>query len=182
MHRTPADYYVKVGVRGDHRVDFLKPEVRQIFTDDIANGLAKSCRFQGAIEGWYSTAEHCMLGMKKASSKKIALQYLIHDASEYIFSDVSGPIKCLLPDYKKIEGDFQRFINKMYVGVEELDPEVKEIDIRMCATEQAYLRDAPIEDYHAEPYPDIQFKRWEWRNAYWIYREFLERQFPGIGV
>jgi uncharacterized protein len=182
MSATRSEAYVRVGRKCDHRVDFLNPKRHQIFTEDIALGLAKSCRFQGAIRGWYSTAEHCVIGTRLAKDAKLAKEFAIHDASEYVFSDVSGPIKAMLPDYKKMEGDFQRFINEMYLGYPELSPETKELDKRLCATEQYVMRAAPIPDLDGYmPYNGVKFKRWSYEVAFEEYRDLLIALFPGVG-
>lgn len=180
MSRQP---YVRIGRNCDHLVEFLAPKVCQIWTEDIALGLAKSCRFQGHISGWYSTAEHCVLGVGLARTGKLKREFAIHDASEYVFSDISGPIKECLPDYNKMEGDFQRFLNKMYLGYEELSPETKELDKRLCATEQYAIRNAPIEDFNGYvPYSGVRFKRWNYEIAFAMYHELLLDLFPGVGI
>lgn len=183
MSRDQVQPYVRVGRLCQHLVEFLNPKKQQIFTEDIALGLAKSCRFQGHIRGWYSTAEHCIIGARLAKNEKLAKEFAIHDASEYVFSDLSGPIKALLPDYKRIEGNFQRFINEMYLGYPDLSPETKELDKRLCATEQHFLRHAPIEDLEGcMPYNGVIFKRWSHEIAFEMYDELLTDLFPGVGV
>lgn len=183
MSRDQVQPYVRVGRNCDHLVEFLVPKRRQIWTEDIALGLAKSCRFQGAIKGWYSTAEHCVIGAKLARTKALRREFLIHDASEYIFSDLSGPIKALLPDYKKMEGNFQEFLNEMYLGYPVLDPRTKELDKRMCATEQFVMRSAPIVDLDGYmPFNGVKFHRWNYEQAFENFLDILLTEFPGVGV
>lgn len=183
MSRDNVSPYVRVGRNCDHQVEFTDPKIRQIWSEDIALGLAKSCRFQGHIRGWYSTAEHCFIGARLAKNAKLAKEFAIHDASEYVFSDLSAPIKALLPDYKRMEGDFQRFINVMYLGYPELSPETKELDKRLCATEQFVMRAAPITDLDGYmPYNGVRFKRWNHVIAFEMYHELLLDLFPGVGV
>lgn len=183
MSRYEIPPYVRVGRNCDHLVEFFNPKKQQIFTEDIALGLAKSCRFQGHIRGWYSTAEHCIIGARLAKNEKLAKEFAIHDASEYIFSDLSGPIKQMLPDYKRMEGRFQSFINEMYLGYPELSPETKELDKRLCATEQYMMRAAPIPDLDGYmPYNGVKFERWSYEVAFEMYHELLTDLFPGVGV
>ncbi len=111
----------------------------------------------------------------------MARHFLIHDAAEYVFCDIASPIKQFLPDYQKLEDEFQEFLNLMYCGVSELDPQVKEIDKRMCATEQLYMRDAPPEDIHAEPYDNVTFLRLDYGKAFELYLHALREYFPLTG-
>lgn len=181
MPRDQVPPYVRVGRNCDHLVEFLDPKPEQIHLEDIAYGLAKSCRFQGHIDGWYSTAEHCVLGARRMRNPNLRREFLIHDASEYVFSDLSGPIKALLPDYKKMEGNFQRFLNLIFLGYPELDPSVKEVDKRMCATEQHFMRNAPIPDLDGYmPYSGVTFYKWPWYQAYENYLDLLTEAFRGV--
>jgi hypothetical protein len=173
--------YVIVGPNCDQRVEFLNPKPEQIRLIDIAYGLAKSCRFQGHVPGWYSTAEHCILGTYQLETEELKKQFLLHDAAEYIFSDLSAPIKVLpeLAGYKALEHNFERHIFKKYLGYEELDPQIKVVDKRMCATEAIKIRKRPPCTQTAEPY-DISFPRWKWEDAFQFYQYALATYFPGM--
>ena len=68
--------------------------------DDIANALAKICRFGGQCEPFYSVAEHCVhvsvMAEKAAGSlsrASIGLLALMHDAAEAYMGDVVSSYK-----------------------------------------------------------------------------------------
>ena len=89
----------------------------------IAHHLAKIQRYNGAtpIDKSYSVAEHCLnLANHFISSTEVAEMFsqefvyllamysLIHDASEAYLGDVNSILKRLIPDYIKIEHQFER--------------------------------------------------------------------------
>lgn len=171
--------YVMVGENATSQVHFLNPRPESILLRDIALGLAKSCRYEGAIPGWYSTAEHCLIGRDLASSDRVAKEFLIHDAAEYVFGDIAAPIKRMLPSYKKMEQEFEKFIYFKYLGYTDLAEEVKVIDHRLCATEQLYMRGRTADKLWAEPYTHVTFNRYDWNEAYLKYYSALRAAFPG---
>lgn len=70
--------------------------------DDIANGLAKQCRFNGQINKFYSVAEHSIL-VSRLVPDALALPALMHDAAEAFLGDIVSPLKGLISGYDKIE-------------------------------------------------------------------------------
>src|SRR2546423_8158727 len=93
----------------DHRImlhsgrlfDLANPETSEITVEDIAHGLAHTCRYAGQCDGFYSVAEHSVLVSQVVSFAKLAA--LFHDAAEAFIGDVSGPLKRLLSEYRTIE-------------------------------------------------------------------------------
>src|SRR5271170_7300011 len=70
----------------------LDPQQNEIYIKDIAHALAMQCRFTGHVRKFYSIAEHCVLG-SHIVPKKLALQFLLHDASEAYIADINRPLK-----------------------------------------------------------------------------------------
>src|SRR2546423_12384970 len=98
----------------DHRImlhsgrlfDLANPEVSEITVEDIAHGLAHTCRYAGQCDGFYSVAEHSVLVSQTVTHSKLAA--LFHDAAEAFIGDMSAPLKQLLPAYREIELKIQR--------------------------------------------------------------------------
>ncbi len=133
--------YITVGPSGRQKITFMRPKPEQIVIGHIAYALSRLPRYNGNTFGDPLTvAWHSVVGAKLASSQKIALEFLLHDASEYALGDVPGPLKKFLPDYRYIEKQFQDCILMKYLGYTELDPEVKKIDKIMEHTERKYYR------------------------------------------
>jgi uncharacterized protein len=124
-------------------LDLLDPKPEEIDIRDIAHSLSMQCRFTGHTRSYYSVAEHCVrcseYARKVHTSPMLALQCLFHDAAEAYLSDVSTPLKKLLPAYSLLEDDFMRVILKKF----DVDPNapklVKEIDIVMLENESYHL-------------------------------------------
>jgi len=150
--------------------DFENPEASQITIEDVAYGLAFACRFAGQAvsratgqRAFYSVAQHCVL-MSYAIADDPAFEpgddydALMHELGEPTCGDMTGPLKSLCPDYKRVEkrceaAGLARFNVRMR------DPVlIKRWDLRMLATEKRDLM--PGADRHewawvkgAEPLP-----------------------------
>jgi len=70
----------------------LDPRPAEITIEDIAHGLAHTCRFTGQSLRFYSVAEHCYL-VSHACDPADALEGLFHDASEAYLGDMTRPLK-----------------------------------------------------------------------------------------
>lgn len=108
----------------------------------IAFALCNINRFTGHI-GQYSVAQHSILCYGQAkiaepSNYKLQLSALLHDATEAYLNDVASPLKALLPEYKKIENHYHNVIDSHF-GISTQCDTVKDIDIRMLATEAHYF-------------------------------------------
>lgn len=88
------------------------PEEIQIV--DIAHALSLMCRANGHFPHFYSVAQHCVNCVREAAargySERVQLGCLLHDASEAYLSDVTRPIKQLLPYYLEVEDRLQNII------------------------------------------------------------------------
>lgn len=95
-------------------VDFHNPTPEMITTVDIAHALSKICRFGGHTKFFYSVAEHSAL-VAFLAPEDLALEALLHDASEAYLGDVVKPLKNILGKaYADIEDRFMQVIGTKY--------------------------------------------------------------------
>lgn len=90
-------------------VDLAKPEPGQICIEDIAHHLSKLDRYNGAGHFPYSVGQHSLL-VSESLPKAYRLQGLLHDATEAYLGDVVSPLKAMLPEYRRIEGQVMQAI------------------------------------------------------------------------
>lgn len=132
------------------------PHPRDVFIEDIAAGLSRTCRYGGQIKKsalFYSVAEHCVLMTDWAMahgivrSREEGLKLLLHDASEAYLGDIPSPLKVMLPDYRRLEDRAQSVIERAF-GLDRpmaVFPKaiVKEIDLRIRFDEREHLIENP---------------------------------------
>lgn len=130
------------------------PRPQEIKIEDIAHALSLLCRGNGHVKHFYSVAQHslyCALeAQNRKYSHKVQLACLLHDGSEAYISDITRPVKKLLPLYRDMEAGLQNAIEKKYGLVDLTDEEykqVKEIDDAILRYELAELLDT--HDYNA---------------------------------
>ena len=133
----------------------LNPSLDSICIEDIAHALSMQCRFTGHTKFHYSVAQHSVL-VSLNCDKSLALYGLLHDASEAYISDISSPIKrtSAFEPYKKIEKHLQAMIFNKF-GLESSEPaHIKEIDLKMLATEARDLFPTPHPEWklNIQPY------------------------------
>jgi 5'-nucleotidase len=119
-------------------LDLVAPEQSEFTLDDIAHGLSMTCRFSGQCGHFYSVAEHSV-HVSRYVPVEDAYAGLMHDAAEAFVHDISKPLRVLLPGYSEIEKRIERVIFERYGVPNPLPPSIKELDIRMLATEQRRL-------------------------------------------
>ena len=92
--------------------DLNNPQAGQVNWTDIAESLAKQCRFNGQCQGFYSVAQHSCLvadlipdfiprGTREYVPHAARLYGLLHDAHEAFFGDITTPAQQLLNLDKK---------------------------------------------------------------------------------
>ena len=151
--------------------------------EDIAEGLAKSCRYNGHCSKFYSVAEHSYMVSLLVHPTR-ALTGLMHDATEAYLSDVPAPFKQLLPDWKEIDVALEAKLYEHF-GLEH-HQDIKECDWLALFIEAYHLlpskgvgwtdpdnyRQQAIELLAAEPMWTPQ--GWSWQYAE---KKFLERYY-----
>lgn len=128
--------------------DLLDPRNSQFTIEDIAHGLAHTCRYAGQCRRFYSVAEHCLHVSDIAAEH--ALIALMHDASEAFIGDVTRPLKQLLPEYKRIEADVERAIFERFGLPHPVPLAVKDADLRVLAAEQRQIMPVGTDCWAAE--------------------------------
>ena len=116
----------------------LDTRVDEINIVDIAHALANICRFGGHCIPFYSVAQHSVL-VSKLVSQNIALQGLMHDATEAYIGDMVRPLKRCLPEFQKVEDAIWKVIAQRFGLPEELSPQVKWADNVALMTERRDL-------------------------------------------
>lgn len=94
------------------RLDLLDPSPFDIEIADIAHGLARVARWNGQTAGphVFSVAQHSLLvegigrHLTPACSEAEGLEFLLHDAPEYVVGDIISPLKAAIGDaYRGVE-------------------------------------------------------------------------------
>jgi len=127
------------GLRSGAFIDLSDPDYSRVEIRDIAAGLARECRFAGQIHGYYTVAEHCVIGTLIAP-QPVKYAFLMHDAAEAILKDIISPLKKLLPDYHKIEAMHETRLFERFMVPTDVKKQVKQIDMIMLAAENVAIR------------------------------------------
>ena len=124
----------------------LNPTKEHVSIIDIAHALSNQCRYSGATQNFYSTAQHCCLLSNyveknmKGSTALDALQILMHDSAEAYLVDVPRPVKQHMPEYRKWDKTITMVI-RSWLGIGDVPiPEWQdELDSRIIMDERAQL-------------------------------------------
>lgn len=166
------------------RVFFDPIDVSEVKLRDISLGLARVSRFNGMYRqehSFYSVAEHCTMGSYIAPiGSKLAFH--VHDAAEAFLGDVTSPLKRLLPDYKRIEREFEEALWRKFGWPDSKTATVKRIDMEMLAAEREAMvhhMGIPWSDLEGVAVPKVTFNFWLPSLA-WVcwedrYKELKER-------
>ncbi len=116
-----------------------RPRTCDIFIEDIAHHLSLICRFTGAVNEFYSVAEHCVRVSYKVPAEH-ALSGLMHDSTEAYYNDMSRPFKRspAMEGYRMYEKTLTPIIEDRF-GLEPEPKCVEVADMRMLATERRDL-------------------------------------------
>lgn len=126
----------------------LAPRVEDIHLEDVAHGLAMTCRYGGHTRFFYSVAEHCLI-VSRYVPAELALEGLLHDTSEAWLGDMVRPLKYqdAMIEFRKAEKEIERCVAEKF-GLRTdatAHAAVKEIDDRILVDEiQALMRDPSL--------------------------------------
>jgi hypothetical protein len=135
--------------------DFDEPEKTQLTIEDYAYSLAFECRFRGQCVSrktgkrmFYSVAQHAVICSEaiisamvcsKEHAEDLAFEALMHESGEVVMGDMTSPLKQKIPSFKAEEDIQERAIGRRF-GVTGRYPKlVKDVDMRMWATERRDL-------------------------------------------
>lgn len=155
----------------------LDPRPEEIHIEDVAHALALQCRFAGACRVHYSVAEHsvrvlrCVAQMTQQQQRPtdeiltVRKWALLHDAPEFILTDLPRPIKRgseIGRHYIAAEDRVMAAFCERFGLPLEMPPEVKVADNVLLMTEKRDLMAAAPLPWHeaqaacaaVEPLPD----------------------------
>ncbi len=120
------------------KFNFLNITPDSICIEDIAHALSNICRYTGHTKEFYSVAQHSIIASEIVPEED-AFDALMHDATEAYLSDISRPLKTLLPEYKKLEKKVYKAIADKFNLLYDLPTSVKEADLILLSTEKRDL-------------------------------------------
>jgi len=129
------------------RLDLTEPSPLDIEIEDIARGISRVARWNGQTIGEHalSVAQHSVIvtNFLKIHENKIPIKWqlaaLLHDAAEYIVSDMITPLKLFLGDeYTDLEERIQGAINLRFSLPREI-PKTIYKKIKICDKQTAFL-------------------------------------------
>jgi hypothetical protein len=123
----------------------MAPRVEDFSIIDIAHHLSNDCRYSGATQYFYCTAQHCCLladyvEKERKGTALDCLQILMHDGAEAYLRDIPRPIKQHLPQYR--QWDFTlTMAMRSWLGWENIPiPSWQdELDSRIIADEREHI-------------------------------------------
>lgn len=128
------------------KIDYRNFCIDDVSILDIAKGLSNECRFGGQCDVFYSVAQHSLL-VSSIVPAHLALEALLHDASEAYLKDFPSPLKKILPEYSRLENKIDCKIREKFNISTVKSPEVKLADLIILATESRDLGMEAILDY-----------------------------------
>ena len=134
------------------RLNLLNPSPLDIEIEDIAKGISRVARWNGQTLGDHplSVAQHSVIvadilsNNKKYFLKKWLLAALLHDAAEYIISDMITPLKTIIGSrYISIEDMIQSAIHLRFRLPSEIPKSIYK-SIKRCDRQTAFLEAVQI--------------------------------------
>lgn len=171
------------------RLDILDPSPLDVEIEDVALGLSRVARWNGQTVGdhAFTVAQHSILVLdlleaaNRDAPRKLRLATLLHDASEYVTSDLITPFKAALgPGYKGVEHGVGRAVNLRF-GLPGDLPDAWAAEIKRADKTAAFLEAvevagfAPAEARKVLAYrrraPDMRLEAWPAERARSAYLE-----------
>jgi len=112
----------------------LDPKPEEVSIEDIAHHLSNLCRYTGAVNNFYSVAQHSVY-VSIVVDKEHALWGLLHDAAEAYVNDLSSPLKECIPQIKEVEDKILRAIVEKFGLQWPMPVEVKKADLAVMSLE-----------------------------------------------
>jgi len=136
----------------------LDPRPEEVHMEDIAHALSMQCRFNGHCKYFYSVAQHSVF-CALAVSPEAKAWALMHDAAEAYLHDLPRPLKPFLEGYGELEEKNLFCIAKRFGLIwpipKHIHDEIKEVDLRMLATEKAHLMQPCVKSWNL-PHPPYE--------------------------
>lgn len=138
----------KIKLNSGRYLDFNNLQAKDISLNDILHNLSKEQRFSNALNQSWSVLQHeilvtIMVSMDQGT-KKECFCALHHDSSEAYMHDIATPLKDLLPEYKKLEGQLNRVISEKFnVWLTPMASIVKDKDRLAMQVEDLLFSDKP---------------------------------------
>ena len=121
----------------------MDPRPEEIRIEDIAQGLAFQCRYNGHCREYFSVAQHSVLVSWIMEDLGLPPTYvfwgLMHDAAESYLGDMIRPLKRSMPEYRRVERKVMRAIAKRFGLIWPEPKEVKKYDNIVLAMERRDL-------------------------------------------
>jgi hypothetical protein len=114
------------------------PKPEDVCLEDVAHALSQICRFSGMTRVPYSVAEHSV-HVSHMVPKELAMEALLHDASEAYCNDMIRPLKREMADYKRLEKLNEIAVRTAFYLPHDEHPLVKEADTRILKSEYRWL-------------------------------------------
>ena len=144
MQKKPRSWQRMLSGR---RLDLLNPSPLDIEIEDIARGISRVARWNGQTSGEYplSVAQHSVIvaELLKSYNENIEIKWqlaaLLHDAAEYIISDMITPLKSFLGvEYIQLEEKIQSAINIRFSLPGEIPKKIYKL-IKNCDRQTAFI-------------------------------------------
>ena len=144
MQKKPRSWQRMLSGR---RLDLLNPSPLDIEIEDIARGISRVARWNGQTSGEYplSVAQHSVIvaELLKSYNENIEIKWqlaaLLHDAAEYIISDMITPLKSFLgEEYIQLEDKIQSAINIRFSLPGEIPKKIYKL-IKNCDKQTAFI-------------------------------------------
>ena len=132
----PEDHGWFVTATG-RKVYVMDPGPEDVCIEDIAHALSHICRFGGHCKTFYSVAQHSVLVSKHVPAG-LALEGLLHDATEAYVGDMIRPLKRQMPEYVEAENAWHEAIIARF-GLLDGGRDVKLVDSRALMFEREVL-------------------------------------------
>lgn len=171
------------------RLDILNPSPLDVEIEDIALGLSRVARWNGQTVGdhAFTVAQHSILVLEllemseRDAPRGLKLATLLHDASEYVTSDLITPFKAALgPGYRGVENGVGRAVNLRF-GLPADLPEIWTAAIKRADKTAAYLEAVEVAGFspaearkvlaYRRRAPDLRLSGWPAEQARAAYLE-----------